>query len=251
MFVTLAYHPRTPATAQQNARTGPLLDAATLSYLMESTWSRGGPGLLTGGTCPIAHRLRADRHPASRIPAIRHDWNVVWDHLIYAYMIENTRAYEIIGRVMRSTPRASGSASCSANASYQWLRTTEELFYKDASPYPAVQPGQPDPTRHRGHPAQRVLPDVRDGPEPRARRRRAGIPVRQATGRQPGVRRDVRGVPARGVAGDRERQQPLAGNPTDFPAIADLALRLQNMLDGAGGAAPSTGRTCRARSSSP
>src|ERR1044071_830239 len=57
-----------------------------------------------------------------------------WDHLIYAYMIENTRVYEIFRRVLHEflhgevlgvpTPEAQG-----------WLRNTEELFYRDPPPF--------------------------------------------------------------------------------------------------------------------
>lgn len=57
-----------------------------------------------------------------------------WDHLIYAYMIENTRIYEIFRRVVHEflhgeklgVPRAE---------THLWLRNTEELFYREPSPF--------------------------------------------------------------------------------------------------------------------
>lgn len=58
----------------------------------------------------------------------------IWDHLSYAYMVENTRVYEIFWRVLQEfaygerlgVPRAEAQA---------WLRTTEALFYRDTPPF--------------------------------------------------------------------------------------------------------------------
>ena len=66
---------------------------------------------------------------------------VLWDHLIYAYMIENTRIYEIFRRVVHeflhgeklgvpgTIPGPPGVLETAE--SQRWLRTTEELFYRD------------------------------------------------------------------------------------------------------------------------
>ncbi len=70
---------------------------------------------------------------------------VLWDHLIYAYMIENTRIYEIFRRVIREflhgeklgvpgTVRLAPGTLETAE-SLRWLRTTEELFYRDPPPF--------------------------------------------------------------------------------------------------------------------
>jgi transcriptional regulator with XRE-family HTH domain len=60
--------------------------------------------------------------------------NVRWDHLIYAYMIENTRIFEIFRRVLHELLHGEklGTPDAAATA---WLRTTEELFYNDVAPY--------------------------------------------------------------------------------------------------------------------
>ena len=58
----------------------------------------------------------------------------MWDHLIYAYMIGNTRIVEIFQRVAREflhgeklgVPSEEGQA---------WLRNTEELFFRDGPPF--------------------------------------------------------------------------------------------------------------------
>ena len=52
-----------------------------------------------------------------------------WDHLIYAYMIENTRIYEIFRRVVHDFVH--GERSPGSPDTMLWLRNTEELFYRD------------------------------------------------------------------------------------------------------------------------
>ena len=56
---------------------------------------------------------------------------VLWDHLIYAYMIENTRIYEIFRRVVHAFVHDEKLGVPGTGASQRWLRTTEELFYRD------------------------------------------------------------------------------------------------------------------------
>ncbi len=55
---------------------------------------------------------------------------VLWDHLIYAYMIENTRIYEIFRRVLHEFLHGEKLGVPTAAAQH-WLRNTEELFYRD------------------------------------------------------------------------------------------------------------------------
>src|SRR5262245_46113565 len=58
----------------------------------------------------------------------------IWDHLIYAYMIENTRVYEIFRRVLEEY--AFGERlGVPSDESQRWLRTTEALFYRDNPPF--------------------------------------------------------------------------------------------------------------------
>lgn len=59
---------------------------------------------------------------------------VVWDHLIYAYMIENTRIYEIFRRVLHEFLHGEKLGVPRPEAQ-QWLRNTEELFYRDPPPF--------------------------------------------------------------------------------------------------------------------
>jgi hypothetical protein len=67
---------------------------------------------------------------------------VLWEHLIYAYMIENTRVIEIFRRVLLEflhgeklgAPGTTGSPGLQSD-SLRWLRTTEELFFRDGAPF--------------------------------------------------------------------------------------------------------------------
>lgn len=56
---------------------------------------------------------------------------VLWDHLIYAYMIENTRVIEIFRRVVHEFMYGEKLGAPSIETQH-WLRNTEELFYRDA-----------------------------------------------------------------------------------------------------------------------
>lgn len=58
-----------------------------------------------------------------------------WDHLIYAYMIENTRLYEIFRRVLHEYRHGEKLGSPIDAETQHWLRATEELFYSDTAPF--------------------------------------------------------------------------------------------------------------------
>lgn len=57
-----------------------------------------------------------------------------WPHLIYAYMTMNTRIYEIFRRVLYELLHGEKLGTPLPEAQ-RWLRTTEELFYKESSPF--------------------------------------------------------------------------------------------------------------------
>jgi hypothetical protein len=58
-----------------------------------------------------------------------------WDHLIYAYMIENTRVYEIFRRVLHEYRHGEKLGTPLDSSTQNWLRNTEELFYSDPAPF--------------------------------------------------------------------------------------------------------------------
>jgi hypothetical protein len=55
-----------------------------------------------------------------------------WLHLMYAYLIENTRVVEICERILREALHDETFGVLS-EASHRWLRTTEDLFFRDGS----------------------------------------------------------------------------------------------------------------------
>ena len=53
-----------------------------------------------------------------------------WHHLIYGYLIENTRAYEIVEALLNELVTGEKLGQLSP-ASHRWTRATEELMYRD------------------------------------------------------------------------------------------------------------------------
>jgi hypothetical protein len=56
--------------------------------------------------------------------------NLRWDHLAYAYMIENTRAFEIFDRVIREYEGGEKFETPDPDTAL-WLRTTQAMFFRD------------------------------------------------------------------------------------------------------------------------
>ena len=59
---------------------------------------------------------------------------VRWDHLIYAYMVENTRIYEIFRRVLEAFFHGEQLGAPTPDSQH-WLRSTEELFYREPASF--------------------------------------------------------------------------------------------------------------------
>jgi hypothetical protein len=59
-----------------------------------------------------------------------------WDHLIYAYALENTRAAQILARVVHAFRSGEGLGIPSV-ATQRWLDVTETLLFNAANPVPA------------------------------------------------------------------------------------------------------------------
>jgi hypothetical protein len=97
----------------------------------EDTWF-GRPALTPPAPAPPANRPgQPDLNPL--INSIEKDGpnNTLWDHLIYAYMIENTRITEIFRRVVHEFMHGEKFGAPTVETLH-WLRSTEELFYRDA-----------------------------------------------------------------------------------------------------------------------
>lgn len=117
-----------------------VLHPAQIAVLLENQWNRrssaappvrfGSPAWrssLPGVTSAIAGILPR----AAFLPATR---TFRSDHLIYAYMIENTRVYEVFRRVLHEFLHGE-RLGVPTPAAQDWLRNTEELFYHDPTPF--------------------------------------------------------------------------------------------------------------------
>ena len=109
-----------------------------LAAQLEDAWNRR-PNANTGSTVDLGNpdnRSNVAGFPPPGLFPTRSNSKeeVRWDHLIYAYMIENTRIFEIFRRVLHELLHGEklGTPNPEATA---WLRTTEELFYNDVAPY--------------------------------------------------------------------------------------------------------------------
>ncbi|WP_163093058.1 hypothetical protein [Bacillus cereus] len=151
-----------------------------------------------------------------------------WHHLIYAYMIENTRIFEIFHRVLKEYLYGERLATPSAEGQ-RWLRITENLFYMDSSPFMI----------------HRVTSEIR--PQIRANRRNAyyrmfGLDLNHGTDKnEPFIYEKPAASNRNFVAtfeeflrevwiGIKNAKNSSGEKPTDDGTISNLAKRLANML---------------------
>ena len=151
-----------------------------------------------------------------------------WDHLIYAYMVENTRVYEVFKRVVHEFAHGE-KLGVPNDASQAWLRNTEELFFKDGAPFfiGSVQSHlRPDVRANRRNPYQRMFAmELNHGsddgkPYPYVRAEAANndfVPTFEELLREVWI-------------GMTYVTASASSNPTDPAKIATLASKLKNML---------------------
>jgi hypothetical protein len=198
-----------------------------LSRYLEQIWLRRAAPLLAPRGLEVPAGLfqqEGDSNlPANFLPAVS-----AWNNLIYAYMIENTRVYEIFARVLREFLYGEQLGTAD-EAGERWLRTTEALFYSDSPPfqiYATTSWLRPDARAMRRNAYYRMFGmDLNHGtddggPYPYEKARAAN---REFVGVFEELLREVwRGI---------ENVQNTSGaDPTDDAAIANLALTLDEML---------------------
>lgn len=72
----------------------------------------------------------ADANNYTDIAGVPPGTPLVWDHLIYAYVLESTGMIEVFAEVVRRLVIGETLGTLTSQ-SVQWLRTTEDLFFKD------------------------------------------------------------------------------------------------------------------------
>ena len=153
---------------------------------------------------------------------------VRWDHLIYAYLIENTRIYEIFRRVLYEY-RHGEKLGVPLASSQHWLRNTEELFFRDAAPftiYSVVSYVRPDQGASRRNAYYRMFGmDLNHGMDDG----KSYPYVKPDTANREFVStwEDFLQEVWIGIV---NFENTIGVNPTDDAAIANLARRLHDML---------------------
>ncbi len=109
------------------------LHPLTLAITLEQAWELCRASDPTSDLGLPFHRSDLEKLPLLD-PAIHLAGPLLWDHLIYAYLIENTRIYEIFRRVLYEFLHGE-QLGVPLPGSEHWLRNTEELFYKNPAPF--------------------------------------------------------------------------------------------------------------------
>lgn len=124
------------------------LHPAQLSRFLEEMWrarrprndrewpARAYPDSFLGAemNSRIADILRFVGDDIYPLPGTGKSGTATWDHLIYAYMVENTRIFEIFTRLMFELLHGERLEIPDATTQ-RWIRATEELFFRDPPPY--------------------------------------------------------------------------------------------------------------------
>ena len=193
--------------------------------------SLGAPDPLIdpAGLALTANKLALPPGFAEASPSVLAGKLPIWHHLIYAYLLENTGMFEIFAEVVRRATSGE-TLEISGQPAVQWVRNTEELFFRDP---PLFSVGsitshiRPD---ERVRPPQRLLADVRHGPLPRhpaavgRPRGNGGVEGRCRRRRQHVVPREVVGAAPPGLARLREPQE-LVGRQRHRRRLPAAAVR--------------------------
>lgn len=144
LLITPPPAPPPPALAEQAAGIVFGIHPIQLSRFLEEVWAARNPNLQiltpTALEIPAAiPQVGLERDSGIRDsivdPANRPTYPPsLWDHLIYAYLIENTRVYEIFRRVLEEYAYGE-RLGVPSDEGQRWLRTTEQLFFRDNPPF--------------------------------------------------------------------------------------------------------------------
>jgi hypothetical protein len=155
--------------------------------------------------------------------------NILWEHLIYAYMVENTRIFEVFFRVCRELALGERLGVPTRPDTQIWLRNTEELFFRDAPNYQIYSLTsylRPDIRATRRNAYWRLFGmDLNHGED--GSRSYPYVKANAANTEFVPVFEELLREVWRGIENDTNAAGP---NQTDDAAIAALARRLQEML---------------------
>lgn len=196
------------------------LDEWNLADILDQAWEWGGRGAVTPAPGTISTAARA-AFSARRL--------VTWDHLIYAYMIENTRALEIIRRVVWELLHGERLGMPLSPITHQWLRITERFILTDWAPFPLdlVSRVRPDLAASRRNAYYRMFGmDLNHGADGGQSYPYEKPPVSNRD--FVATFEEFLRLVWRAIENETNTSGP---RETDPDAIANAALRLQNMLN--------------------
>jgi len=225
-LASLLTSPPPPPTLSVEAAADTILsiDARSLTYLMDSAWTARTKGQLPAIPQPQPAPIGVRSTTTFRVTVPN---SVAWEHLIYAYLVENTRILEIFRRAIWELLHGERFGLPLSEVTYAWLETTEAVFFRDfaLSPFALSSRIRPDLEASRRNAYYRMfgmdLNHGRDGATyPYVK---PGMANRDFVGTFEEFLRTVWRaiINVTNTSGSRE---------TDQAAIADLAIRLQSML---------------------
>lgn len=152
-----------------------------------------------------------------------------WGHLIYAYMIENTRVYEVFRRVLYEYRHGEKLGAPLDDDTQNWLTATEQLFYSEPAPFAFTNVSshiRSDLRANRRNAYQRMFGmELNHGDEDGK-----SYPFKKAdanNGEFVGTLEEFLREVWIGIA---NAANTSGANPKDKSKIAELASKLQNML---------------------
>lgn len=126
--------PSIPGIAQPEAAAAVLAaDPLDLVLHMEQVWNAFRPAPPNSLRAPARQALIATSQFSAYVPLAG---DAAWDHLGYSYALENTRAVQILRRVVREFRSGEGLGIPSA-ATQRWLDATEALLFGAMNPIAA------------------------------------------------------------------------------------------------------------------
>ncbi|BDU16739.1 hypothetical protein [Lysobacter auxotrophicus] len=150
-------YPAVPPGNLEAAATAVLsADPLDLTLYMEQVWDAFGPW--SPNPAP-AGPARRQLWVLGRFSSLGTNANPAWDHLGYSYVLENTRAVQILRRVVREY-RAGESLGIPSVATQRWLNVSEALLFGAINPMTSWLPaGAPvvDPEAARRAAYHRLL----------------------------------------------------------------------------------------------
>jgi hypothetical protein len=152
-----------------------------------------------------------------------------WDHLIYAYMIENTRVYEVFRRVLYEYRHGEKLGTPLDTDTQNWLTATEQLFYSELAPFSFTNVSshvRADMRASRRNAYQRMFGmELNHGDDDGK-----AYPFKKAEANNSEFVSTLEEFLREVWIGIANAENKSGANPKDDAKIAELASKLQNML---------------------